>query len=491
MIAQRRAGVSALCATCRACPVVRQCGGGLLAHRFRSGTGFDNPSVYCADLKELIIQVSDRPIHDSVDTRGTGPFAEPDGLPVGVLDDLGSGYGAAPVLETLHTTEMTMSRMLVAQVYEDATADTRADGELAETVRSAWNLVGHLDDTAPHELRRVLGHPYIRSWATAYLRRRPDTEPAPALGPGYLANVAAAAAIAANVSAEIPVPLYDGALHLPTIGTMLLGRRETGMALVVTRPGGFSVRAEKTTRSVGLDADEPATGWHPTRRLDCAGRSVVLDDTDPFRHGLGWPSADRMSPDEAGDLQGLLTAAWESVLGEVPRYATSLELAIHTVTPLAGAPSGGLRSGSSRDAYGAVGIGPVPDADALALLLVHEVQHIKFGALVDVYDLVDHDRPSFVRVGWRPDPRPTEAALTGAYAHLAVADIWRARIDRLPRPAPRARDNFRQYRDWVTAALAKIEATEALTEDGRRFVIAMRGTVESWGRDGQHLALIE
>lgn len=47
-------GVAALCATCRACPRSVVCGGGLRAHRYRAGEGFDNPSVYCADLYELI-----------------------------------------------------------------------------------------------------------------------------------------------------------------------------------------------------------------------------------------------------------------------------------------------------------------------------------------------------------------------------------------------------------------------------------------------------
>jgi uncharacterized protein len=476
MIAQRQAGISALCATCRACPVVRQCGGGLLAHRYRSGSGFDNPSVYCADLKELITNVS------GTSSASGGETADGYGGPSSdVLDDLGSGYGAAAVLDTLHTAEMSMSRMLVAQVYEDTAGDGWAGVELAETVQSAWHLVGQLDTTAPHGLHRVLGHPYVRSWAIECLRRQPADSRADALGPGYLANVAAAAAIAADVPAELPVPVHNGVLHLPTIGTMVLDRAETDTALVATRPGGFQVRTDGTAHTVGLDVDEPAAGWQPTRRLDFAGRSLLLDDTDPFRHGLGWPPADRISPAEAGRLQGLLTAAWESVVSEVPQYATSLNVTMRTVTPLAADPSGRLRSGSKRDAYGAVGIGPVPDADSLAVLLVHEVQHLKFGAVVDVYDLVDHGRRAFVRVGWRPDPRPVEAALTGTYAHLAVADIWRARAGR----SPAAAENFRMYRQWVTVALTQVEASGALTADGYRFVIAMRETVASWDR-GNH-----
>lgn len=50
----RQLGVMALASQCRACPIHRICGGGMYAHRYRSGTGFANPSVYCPDLMRLI-----------------------------------------------------------------------------------------------------------------------------------------------------------------------------------------------------------------------------------------------------------------------------------------------------------------------------------------------------------------------------------------------------------------------------------------------------
>lgn len=47
-------------ATCAACPVLRVCGGGHYAHRYREGSGFDQPSVYCPDLFRLIGHVRGR-----------------------------------------------------------------------------------------------------------------------------------------------------------------------------------------------------------------------------------------------------------------------------------------------------------------------------------------------------------------------------------------------------------------------------------------------
>jgi uncharacterized protein len=53
-VVARQLGVRALAAQCRACAIHQICGGGLYPHRFRSGTGFANPSVYCPDLMHLI-----------------------------------------------------------------------------------------------------------------------------------------------------------------------------------------------------------------------------------------------------------------------------------------------------------------------------------------------------------------------------------------------------------------------------------------------------
>ena len=58
-VAARQLGERGLCAQCRACQIRRVCGGGLYAHRYRAGTGFANPSVYCPDLIRLISHIHD------------------------------------------------------------------------------------------------------------------------------------------------------------------------------------------------------------------------------------------------------------------------------------------------------------------------------------------------------------------------------------------------------------------------------------------------
>ncbi|MFJ9178312.1 FxsB family cyclophane-forming radical SAM/SPASM peptide maturase [Streptomyces sp. NPDC102360] len=53
-VAARQSAATAPAAHCRACPLLKVCGGGHYAHRYRAGSGFRNASVYCADLERFI-----------------------------------------------------------------------------------------------------------------------------------------------------------------------------------------------------------------------------------------------------------------------------------------------------------------------------------------------------------------------------------------------------------------------------------------------------
>lgn len=69
----RQRGLAALCSTCHGCDLRTVCGGGLRAHRFRAGDGFDNPSVYCADLYRLISHVRRQLTEDLAALRQGAP----------------------------------------------------------------------------------------------------------------------------------------------------------------------------------------------------------------------------------------------------------------------------------------------------------------------------------------------------------------------------------------------------------------------------------
>ncbi len=94
-VAARQAGTASLAGECRACPLLRVCGGGHYAHRYRAGHGFRNPSVYCADLQRFIRHVSSRLTAAAGGPTPGGPAAS--GLPGGgsVVSGLLEGGSAA------------------------------------------------------------------------------------------------------------------------------------------------------------------------------------------------------------------------------------------------------------------------------------------------------------------------------------------------------------------------------------------------------------
>ena len=86
-VRSRQMGATSLSAQCRSCRLVGICGGGYLPHRYSQARGFDNPSVYCEDLKELICHIHQsvaaavKPIMGKAVRRAEGNgFASPVGM---------------------------------------------------------------------------------------------------------------------------------------------------------------------------------------------------------------------------------------------------------------------------------------------------------------------------------------------------------------------------------------------------------------------------
>jgi uncharacterized protein len=67
-VVARQLGSRSLSPKCQACDIRRVCGAGLYAHRYRPGTGFYNPSVYCPDLMKLIRHIR-KTMQADVDAR--------------------------------------------------------------------------------------------------------------------------------------------------------------------------------------------------------------------------------------------------------------------------------------------------------------------------------------------------------------------------------------------------------------------------------------
>ncbi|MEU1126377.1 FxsB family cyclophane-forming radical SAM/SPASM peptide maturase, partial [Streptomyces sp. NPDC005899] len=134
-VRSRQLGLAGVSATCRTCPVVRSCGGGLYTHRYRAANGFDNPSVYCADLEALVKGVEERTA-----VRAGSPAVA----------------GAAELLRAEQSLNLTLLAALHAEL--GGRGLTRWD--------ESWALVAETERTpeGAGALDEVLAHPYARSW---------------------------------------------------------------------------------------------------------------------------------------------------------------------------------------------------------------------------------------------------------------------------------------------------------------------------------------
>ena len=463
----RQHGLDDLCLQCRSCPVVTSCGGGLYAHRYREGSGFDNPSVFCPDLLAFIGEVADR--------QRTAEPPEPTELPEPPLTErqfaeLAAGYGGAATVSALVEQQLGIGRSLLAEVWSRAGSRDRAD------LRAVWELLTALDAEAPEAVDAVVAHPYTRAWAVRCLtgeRSRPGADT------GGLAEIAAAAALRAGCDAPVDVPVRDGVLRLPGLGRVLLPGG--GSAVVTAEQDGFTVRSGQTLVRVG--PEDGGTGnprWQPVRRV-VAGEdwTVALEDTDAQRDSYGdaHPVAGRLQEAEYTAWATALGEAWRFIGRALPGHVPGIAVGLASITPLSDRAARGRDiSATARQAFGAVGIGRPATADSLALLIVHEFQHVKLGAVLDRHDLYDPHDTRLYYAPWRPDPRPLEGLLQGTYAHVAVAEYWRAQMGRLPR----ADVEFARWRAHAAEALETLAGSGSLTDEGARFVAGMRATVAPW-----------
>ncbi|WP_262057549.1 FxsB family cyclophane-forming radical SAM/SPASM peptide maturase [Streptomyces sp. STR69] len=342
-ITARQQGLAGLSEQCRSCPVVRSCGGGLFAHRYRGdGSGFDNPSVFCADLEALI---------RSIDHR-TGAGAD---RPIDGFDALADGSDDGTAVRELVRARQAVTRQLLTMVDREL---PHGDDELWE---SAWDLALRLGRRDAALLEPFLSHPYTRTWLVRCL----DGE-APS---GHLASLVAAAALPAGAVDRVTVPVREGFAHLAGAGRL---------------------RTQEAAATVELTGDRirvGAPGWEHLRRLRADGLDVALDDVDPYRDCYDRPVRGRLTDEEIEEWRHLLPQAWELIRKTLPGVASGMAAGVRVVTPLVGAadPDGVSPGGG----FAGLGVALSSDPVRLAVDLVRAFRLGLLDAVLDVCDLYD------------------------------------------------------------------------------------------------------
>jgi len=441
----RQNGPDGLSEQCRSCPVLASCGGGLFAHRYRStsadpedsAAAFRNPTVYCADLLSLV---------QSIQATESATMAPADRftLDTEYFDQLASGFGDSAAVDALSQAQAIINRALLA------TAGQALANQTTEATW-AWDLLQDLDEKHPEAVAKAVAHSFFRAWAFQAIDDPVSTHPATFIG--YVL----AASSHAGLAAELPVPLDTAAVYLPGIGRIatVAGKASTGAD---GQPLAYLARS----RYVGGGEDGPR---------------VLLEDLDDQRDAFQLPPTDRLPDDEFAQWRAAYSSAWLLIKKQYSEYVGGLETGLRVIMPLRQSPDGNAASGTARQAFGALGLALPPEPDVLALLMIHEFQHVKLGAVLDLFDLYDESDTRLYYAPWREDPRPLEGLLQGAYAHVAVVDFWRRRA---AHGDGKAAIHFARWRAQTWDALGQLEASGSMTELGARFVSQLRTTLAPW-----------
>lgn len=418
------------------------------------------------------------------------------GISDAMLRELGETHGGYAAFARLTAGQHTL-RLLQLRALLDAVALN--PGPAAALFRRHWALLEAADRADREAVRRVLFYPLVGPWVRRCLRRLGTGERGPELTRdlAHLGVLAAAAAAHAGLPFTLRISSHDGLLVLPTIGALRSpaepGRTAPAAARLrgadglvsITVPGGAPVVIRRH-RDGSWRSGDPR--WCPLRVLTGGPRPVLLDEIDPFRtadsglerHGLR--AGDRLTAPVLDQWQD----AWQGAVsllqvgGKV--RPTEVEYLLECFVPLAPPPGAGPQgvgvahcSGTRREAFGAVLSSTPRTPGYLAATLVHELQHAKLSALADLVQLHTAGAQRRYWAPWRPDPRPFDGLLQGAYSHLALAEYWQlfALTDKDPAERDKAWAEHSRCREQVGAALPALAGSQSLTHEGRVFVNAM------------------
>ncbi|MEV6235171.1 HEXXH motif domain-containing protein [Lentzea sp. NPDC051838] len=379
-------------------------------------------------------------------------------VPSHVFDRICAGPADAESMSLLRRGQYGIRRLKLLSLLDTASGRRFSENDLDQ----AWAVLATAEHRAPEVVEELLMHPAVGVWLTRELH---DVSTAPATAQAEvhtLHAVAAAAAVRCGLSCTISVPVVQGAVTLPTVGQWRLHEQQPPLSSVELR----------------ITAGEVAFGhgvFFPAKRhsTNAQGRSleVAFDDVDPHR-GFEAPAAPNPLDDATFDgWCRQLDEAWDLLTRWHTGYASELSAGLTTLIPLAVETP--VFAASSTDAFGGVALSPKESAAELAEAMVHEIQHSKLNALMDLLSLHREDDHAWFYAPWRDDPRPLGGLLHGIYAFTSVAEFWHVQRDLVPsEEARRGHFTFAFRCRQVLEAIEAVRESTELTELGTSFLAA-------------------
>lgn len=397
-------------------------------------------------------------------------------IPADMFDRLAEGRPDPDAIYALANAQISRRLLLIKYVLQAWPAGSVARGVIDTLVEA--------QKRDPAVVTGLLAEPHTGAWATQTARRirgsKGFEQPLDAES-AYLGALAAAAAARTGVEVELTVHSRRGLAAIPSLGAARLPVPDHAAVQVTVVDGGLRILGPGLNVEVPDDPDTNTPGWLPLRRLSAQADghrlTVALDDVDPFRDSYHIAAADRLSESEARRWNELLEGAWRLLVSRAPGHAGELRAGLRTMVPLA-AGSGPARSATVRDAFGSFGLTAPNSSVELAIAMVHEFQHSKLSALLDLVRLHEPSGPAVYYAPWRTDPRPLGGLFQGVYAFLAIADLWRA-LREDPQLRTDAERGLATTREQVRAGLAELVRSGKLTPAGERFAGGMRTRLDA------------
>jgi hypothetical protein len=200
---------------------------------------------------------------------------------------------------------------------------------------------------------------------------------------------------------------------------------------------------------------------HPFHVVD-RDTVLALADNNPLASVEAHPDKEGNAIDLGGhpvsEWVDSLRAAFALVEEVLPDLRAEMAHYVQAIVPVGFYEERHL-SASYREAIGTLYLSLHPHPMTMVEALVHEFQHNKLNALLELDDVLENAHEPLYRSPVRPDPRPLHGVLLAVHAFVPVARLYERMIER---GDPRAGD--RRFRDIVGI---NREGTEVLRQHAR------------------------
>ncbi|MFF7731683.1 aKG-HExxH-type peptide beta-hydroxylase [Streptomyces sp. NPDC007984] len=415
------------------------------------------------------------------------------------LRTMGAGGEDGALARRMRAQQRGARAVILDELLDLTDAITPSDKTGPLRARDVRDLLVRAERADPNAVTAVLLHPSVGRWLGRALRSLHAPPGGPRAWAGTppadllrLHSVAAAAGVRAGLSFTLPLPVDDGHVHLPGLGTADLRGSATAVAQLVSLAGEAFVGGEGMEVRLPSRSDPNPQGWLSANRVrtPVGGRhfELVVEDTDPYRESDEPVPRDPLGPVALTSWQRTIREAGELLSDLRPGLAEALAVTLTALTPRMEAEPNAdtMTSVSSSEAFGGVVLSTPPDAVELAATLVHEFRHMELDAVLDSVDLYEtkgeEHAGGLYYAPWRDTPRPLPGFLHGVFAFFAVVDFWRELAHSARDRSLRRRAQF-QYLYWNTQtrhAYEALSSTAHLTAAGRELVSSLGDRMARW-----------